>query len=70
MALLTCEACGHAGDHGLFNVSLSVYHDFRCSVCGSTSVNTSAMNAEWKAQGHEYGYGDHNFLKMDDNLST
>ena len=57
-----CRQCGFVADSSLFETCLSVYHDMRCSKCRTTDVDTSEINAAWKARGEVYGYGDDNCL--------
>ena len=66
-ALVRCgkDDCGHVAlasespgnQHGY-------HHDLRCAKCGTTKLDTSALNAAYKAAGLPYDYGDDNFLRQ------
>jgi predicted Zn-ribbon and HTH transcriptional regulator len=60
-----CLGCGFADHPDNFKPCISVYHDLRCPNCGTSEIDTSALNAAWKARGEFYGFGDNNTLKYD-----
>jgi predicted RNA-binding Zn-ribbon protein involved in translation (DUF1610 family) len=57
-----CNGCGFEGEADTFNPCPTAWHDLRCPSCGTTDINTSAINASWKEEGKIYGYGDDNCL--------
>ena len=42
-----CEECGFTAYPEEFNPSLSVYHDLRCPICGTTNI-------DWDCGGYEH----------------
>lgn len=57
-----CKGCGFEAEVKDFNDCASVYHDVRCPECGTTAVDTSQVNAYYRAAGSTYGWGDENML--------
>lgn len=64
MPICRRDGCGYKGDADTFKGGGSVYHDLYCPKCGTSNLDTSDINAQWKAEGKVYGYGDHNVLDM------
>ena len=62
-AQIKCCSCGYFGDLEKFDLSLSIHHHFHCPECGTSDLDTSELNEEWKQRGEEYGYGDNNTLQ-------
>lgn len=58
------KGCTYKGDLKTFKPNGGVHHDLRCPECGTTAVDTSDVNAQWKAEGRVYGYGDNNTLSF------
>ena len=58
--------CGFEGPVEEFPGCLTSYHDMCCPKCGTTRVDTSNINLDWKQRGMIYGYGDHNSLEVTD----
>lgn len=65
-----CKGCGFSGTGDQFEPCLTAYHDLKCPDCGTTNIDTSAINAEWKKNGSVYGYGDNNCLNTEDGFTT
>ena len=59
-AQIKCFVCDFSGDPEKFDLSISIYHDFYCPECGTSNLDTSELNEEWKQRGEEYSYGDNN----------
>jgi len=57
-----CKGCGFEDDVKKFDDCVSVYHDVRCPRCGTTAIDTSQVNAFYRAEGSAYGWGDGNML--------
>jgi hypothetical protein len=57
-----CKGCGFEDDVKKFDDCVSVYHDVRCPRCGTTAIDTSQVNAFYRAEGSAYGWGDDNML--------
>jgi len=57
-----CNHCQYEGEADTFGPSMSYHHDLTCPKCGTTNLDTSVLNADWKAKGEVYGYGDDNFI--------
>jgi predicted RNA-binding Zn-ribbon protein involved in translation (DUF1610 family) len=57
-----CNGCGFEGPPNKFKGCASYHHDLRCPQCGTTDIDTTAINRAWAERGERYGYGDDNFL--------
>jgi hypothetical protein len=56
--------CGFEGPVETFPGCPGVYADLCCPQCGTTRVDTSEINLDWKSRGMVYGYGDDNSLSI------
>lgn len=56
------KRCGHEGPVEEFPSAASCYHDLCCPKCGTTNLDTSALNQDWASRGQAYIYGDTNVL--------
>lgn len=62
MAIIKCGRCEWEGPPEKCKASMNPYHDMYCPECGTSNLDTSELNAEWRLQGRKYGYGDGNVL--------
>ncbi len=62
MAIIKCNQCHWAGPTEECKPCSNVYHDMYCPECGTSNLDTSDFNREWKEGGRAYGYGDDNVL--------
>jgi len=60
--MIKCLDCKFSGQTSKFPPCPDTHYDRYCPECGSTNLDTSELNADWKKNGEVYSYGDNNSL--------